>query len=683
MTKDPVCGMDVDESRALSAEKGGRTFYFCSASCRNTFMSPDRELGLLRKKVIISFALALPLATLAMSGQLPWIQFLLATPILWTGRQFFSSGLAAVIKFRAANMDTLIALGTGAAYLDSLAALASGRGHLYFEIAGLLIAFILLGKYLETRARQKTSAALHHLMRLVPERSYVERDGFEIEIPAAQVKTGDIVIVRPGGKIPVDGRVIDGHSSVDESMLTGESLPVEKTPGASVAAGTMNQTGGFRFRATQVGAETALARIIELVQSAQASRAPIQRLADTLSAYFVPSVVGIAFLSLFIWLAAGQSFIFAFTTFISVLIIACPCALGLATPAVIAVASGINARHGVLIKNAAALERMSRINTIIFDKTGTLTRGKPEITDIVSWEEEAGRLLEIAAVCEKRSEHPLAEAILNKAKEQNISVAEPERFTSLTGKGVECVYQGKAYVLGNELLMREHKVSLDASAEQKQRLSQEGKTLLFVARKNQSETHQLIGVIACLDLLKPGAREAVSTLVRMGKKIWMITGDNQETAQAIGQKAGISQILAEVLPQDKFQKVLSLKQRGARVAMVGDGVNDAPALAAADVGVALGSGTDVAMETAEVVLMKNDVKDVVFAFQSAKKAMAKIRQNLFLAFIYNVLGIPIAAGVLYPITGWLLSPLVAGAAMAASSVSVVLNALLLAKKENA
>ncbi len=674
MVKDPVCGMMVDESKAIAAKKDNQTFYFCSVSCRDELLNPDRELQSLKKKVIVSFALSIPLAGIAMTTMdiavLGWVQFFLATPIMWMGRQFFSSGFAAVIKNRAANMDTLVALGTGTAYFYSVFRLLSNHGHLYFEIAGLLIAFILLGKFLEVRSRKKTSEAIQHLMNLVPDKAYVDRGGFEIEVPVSDVRVGDTVIVRPGSRIPVDGEVIDGASSVDESMLTGESIPVEKVKGNKVAAGTINKTGSFRFVAKQVGEDTTIARIIKIVQDAQASRAPIQNLADKVSSYFVPAVVVIALISFGVWLASGASFIFALTAFIAVLIIACPCAIGLATPTAIVVGTGTAAKHGVLVKNAEALEKCEKVNVVIFDKTGTLTKGHPEVTDIVPND---ARVLEIAAVCEKRSEHPLAQAILKAAESRGIHVNDPESFEALTGRGV----RAGNFLLGNETLMKEAAIDIQSLQKERQSLEAQGKTVMFVA-----EGKSLKGIIACADTLKQFSAETVRLLRAMGKEVWMITGDNHRTANAIARQAGIDEkcVLAEVAPQDKAAAVASLKAEGDNfIAMVGDGINDAPALAKADVGIAIGSGTDVAIEAADMILMKSDLRDALFAFELSKKVMSKIRQNLFFAFIYNILGIPIAAGVLYPFTGWLLSPVIAGAAMAASSVSVVTNSLTLRK----
>ncbi|MBI4970637.1 MAG: heavy metal translocating P-type ATPase [Candidatus Omnitrophica bacterium] len=655
--------MMVSEATAISAKKGNQNFYFCSASCRDEFINPDHELKSLKQKTILSFVFGVPLALIAMMEQAGWVQLLLATPIMWAGRDFFVSGSRSVFVNRAANMDTLVAMGTGTAYTYSVVMLVAGGGHFYFEIAGLLIAFILLGKLLEVRSRKKTSEAIHALMNLVPEKAYVSRGGFDLELPVDQVRVDDIVVVRPGSKIPVDGQVLDGESSVDESMITGESIPVEKSKGSKVVAGTINKTGSFRFIAKRVGADTALARIIKLVQEAQASRAPIQNLADKVSSYFVPSVVVIAIVSFLIWILSGASFIFALTTFIAVLIIACPCALGLATPTAVVVATGVAARHGVLVKSAAALEKLANIETLVFDKTGTLTIGRPEVTDIVP---EDNRVLEIAAVCEKRSEHPLAQAILKAASARSIRVNDPETFQSAPGRGV----RAGTFLLGSGRFMAEEGVNVERYEHDRARLENEGKTVIFVAEGTTAK-----GLVACADLPKPEAKEVIRQLKQ---EVWMITGDNHVTARAIARQIGIPEacVIAGVLPEDKAREISKLKN----VAMVGDGINDAPALVKADVGIAIGSGTDVAMETADIILMKNDLRDVLFAFDLSRRTLAKIKQNLFFAFIYNILGIPIAAGVLYSVTGWLLSPVIAGAAMAASSVSVVTNSLTLRKK---
>jgi len=478
---------------------------------------------------------------------------------------------------------------------------------------------------------------------------------------------GEIIIVKPGGKIPVDGTVIEGHSSVDESMVSGESIPVEKKAGDKVVGATINKTGSFKFKAEKIGKDTFLAQVVRLVEEAQGSKAPVEELADKISAIFVPAVVVIALLSFIIWLLAGQGFVFALTTFIAVLIIACPCALGLATPTAVMVGTGLAAEHGILIKNAEALQKASQLKVIVFDKTGTLTRGEPEVTDFTGKE-----ILLLAAVAEKRSEHPLAEAIVKKAKTEGIDVPDPDGFNSISGKGVEAKLKGDTILLGNRTLMKDKNVVFADMENKLNELEAQGKTVMLVAKNNS-----LLGLVAVADTLKQYSKEAVKELHRMGREVVMITGDNKRTGSAIAKQVGIDRVLAEVLPQDKAENIKKLQAEGKRVAMVGDGINDAPALAQADIGIAIGTGTDVAIETGEIVLVKDDLRDVVTAIDLSNYSMRKIRQNLFWAFIYNSLGIPIAAGILYPFTGFLLNPIIAGAAMAFSSVSVVTNSLLM------
>ena len=648
----------------------------------------EKEIRNLRNRFAGSLILSLPLLYYMLHLLFGWplavflmanaaaIELFLATPILFFGSIFFTRGIVSLIKTRTANMDTLVSLGVGAAYLYSLYVSISiwfgnnslGMGDLYYEVAGFLITFILLGKYFEALAKGRTSEAIKKLVGLQPKVAIVVKEGKEVEVPVDEVNVGDIIVVKPGGKVPVDGTVTEGHSSIDESMVTGESIPVEKKTGDKVIGATINKTGSFKFKAEKIGKDTFLAQVVRLVEEAQGSKAPIEELADTISAYFVPAVLVIGLLSFIIWIIAGQSFIFALTAFISVLIIACPCALGLATPTAVMVGTGLGAEHGILIKSATALQLASSINTIVFDKTGTLTNGKPEVTDIIGGSE----LLLFAAIAEKRSEHPLAEAILKKAKEQNIEVPDPQSFNSISGKGVEIKYNGETILLGNRSLFEENKIAVSNMEEKMKELEQQGKTAMLVS-KNGS----LTGLIAVADTLKSNSKDAIEQLKRMGKEIVMITGDNKRTGEAIAKQVGIDRVLAEVLPQDKADNIKKLQAEGKKVAMVGDGINDAPALAQADIGIAIGSGTDVAIETGEIVLVKNDLRDVVTAIKLSSYAMRKIRQNLFWAFVYNILGIPIAAGILYPFFGFLLNPVIAGAAMAMSSVSVVSNSLLM------
>ncbi|MBU0686240.1 MAG: cadmium-translocating P-type ATPase [Candidatus Margulisbacteria bacterium] len=647
----------------------------------------EKEIQNFKNRFMGALVLSLPLLyyMLAMLFNVPipkfmvqhaaTIQFILTTPIMFIGSIFFTRGIVSLVKTRTANMDTLVSLGVGAAYLYSLFVTvniwmgnpAYGMGNLYYEVAGFLLTFILLGKYFEAMAKGKTSEAIKKLMGLQPKTAVVERDGKEIEVAINQVEVGDIIIVKPGGKIPVDGTVIEGHSSVDESMVTGESIPVEKKAGDKVVGATINKTGSFKFKAEKIGKDTFLAQVIRLVEEAQGSKAPVEELADKISAVFVPAVVLIGLVAFVIWLVAGQSFIFALTVFITVIIIACPCALGLATPTAVMVGTGLGAEHGILIKSATALQRAAQLKVIVFDKTGTLTKGEPEVTDLIPKD-----VLLYAAVAEKRSEHPLAEAILKKAKLEKIDVPDPENFNAISGKGVEASLKGEYILLGNRKLMQEKNIPITEQENKIQELESQGKTVMLVAKNNI-----LIGLVAVADTLKKYSKEAVAELHHMGREVVMITGDNQRTGEAIASQVGIDRVLAEVLPQDKADNIKKLQAGGKQVAMVGDGINDAPALAQADIGIAIGTGTDVAIETGEIVLVKDDLRDVVTAIDLSAYSMRKIKQNLFWAFIYNSLGIPIAAGILYPFTGFLLNPIIAGAAMAFSSVSVVSNSLLM------
>jgi P-type Cu+ transporter len=654
----------------------------------------ENEINNLKNRTFIAIGLSIPLLFLAMIAHLlkiplpsfvisnmALIQLLLATPVLIAGSLFYSRGILALLKTKTATMDTLVAIGTGTAYIYSLVIsyfIWTGRegytAHdLYFEVAALLIAFILLGKFLEAIAKGKTSEAIKKLMGLQAKTAIVIRGNKEIEVPIEEVKVGDVIVVKPGQKIPVDGVIVGGHSSVDESMITGESIPVEKKKGDLVIGATINKTGSFNFKATKVGSETALAQIIKLVEDAQGSKAPIQKLADTISAYFVPIVLGIAVLSFLVWYFLGFGLPFALTIFVAVVIIACPCALGLATPTAIMVGTGKGAENGILIKSAEALQKAEKIDTVIFDKTGTLTKGKPEVTDVKSLKGFTEKIvLQYAAIAEKKSEHPLGEAIVKEAKRKKIKLNDPSSFKSITGKGLEANYRGKNILLGNRKLMSERKVSTISIEEELKLLENEGKTAMIVAINKK-----LAGIVAVADTLKENSIEAVQQLHDLGKEVFMITGDNARTANAIAREVGIDKVLAEVLPENKAKEVIKLQKEGKKVAMVGDGINDAPALAQADIGIAIGSGTDVAIESGDIVLIKEDLRDVGRAMDLSKFTMRKIKQNLFWAFFYNSAGIPIAAGVLYPLTGWLLSPIIAGAAMAFSSVSVVSNSLLM------
>ncbi len=654
-------------------------------------------------------------------GFYPFLLWALATPVqFWAGWSFYTSGLGA-LRHRTANMHTLIALGTTVAYgysaavvlINALAPQALSAAGIqpavYFDTAAIIIALILLGRYLETKARSRTSEAIRRLMGLRPATARVVRDGQEVDLPVAEVVLNDVILVRPGGKIPVDGQVVDGHSSVDESMLTGESMPVEKTPGQLVFGATLNKTGAFRFRATKVGRDTVLAQIIRLVEEAQGSKAPIQRLADQVSAWFVPAVIAIALAAFLFWwlLGPAPALTYATLVLVAVLIIACPCALGLATPTAIIVGTGRGAERGVLIRSAQALEIAHRVTTVVLDKTGTLTQGRPVVTDIVLATPANGAgeippnpplrkggtkgfdesdLLRLAASAEHGSEHPLGEAIVREAQARGVALEQAAHFQAIPGQGIEARLNGATVHLGNLALMQAQGVALDGLADQAQALAAQGKTPMFLAANGLAR-----GIIAVADTLKPTSLEGVQQLQRLGLEVVMLTGDNRRTAQAIARQLGVDQVEAEVLPQDKVAVVRRLQAQGKVVAMVGDGINDAPALALADVGIAMGTGTDVAMESADITLMRGDVRGVSTAIALSRRTIGAIRQNLFWAFFYNVLLIPVAAGVLYPVFHALggvpsglefffgqqgfLNPVLAALAMALSSVTVVTNSL--------
>ena len=587
-------------------------------------------------------------------------------------------------------MDTLVAIGTSSAFIYSLYTTInlirnagvsmemhmSHHHQLYFESAGIIIALILLGKFLESRSKGKTSEAIKKLMGLQPKTAIIMVDDKEVEVSIDEVLVGDIVVVKPGEKIPVDGKIVFGHTSIDESMLTGESMPVEKIVGDSVTGASINKNGLIRFEATKVGKDTALAQIIKLVEDAQGTKAPIAKLADTVAGYFVPAVITIAVVAALLWAIIGkENTTFVLTIFISVLVIACPCALGLATPTAIMVGTGKGAENGILIKSSVALELAHKVDTVIFDKTGTITEGKPKVTEIITYGDyEEDYILKLAASAEKGSEHPLGEAIVRYANEKNIDLINVEKFNSVTGKGINAVIDNKKINLGNVKMMEDLNISLDIVENKYDELAKQGKTPMFISIENE-----LAGIIAVADVVKESSKRAVELLHNLGIKVAMVTGDNKNTAQAIASQVGIDIVLAEVLPEDKSNEVKKLQAEGNFVAMVGDGINDAPALAASDIGIAIGSGTDVAIESADIVLMKNDLMDVPTAIKLSKDTIRNIKQNLFWAFGYNTIGIPVAAGVLYIFGGPLLNPMIAAAAMSLSSVSVVSNALRLRK----
>jgi Cu+-exporting ATPase len=695
MAKDPICGMVVDKATALKSERAGRAYYFCSVGCQRTFESPEAELKSMRTRVTIALTGVLLLAILRAAAflalaagativtwapipALPWFTwgmwlFILVTPVQFIGGWSFYVGSWNAIKTRTINMDFLIALGTSVAYLYSVAVIffpwvlpvAVEERDVYFEVSAVIIAFVLLGKYMEEMIKKRSSAAVRKLMDLKPATASVVREGVEMKVQAETVMADEVVIVRPGEKVPTDGVVLEGVSAVDESMLTGESMPVEKAPGAQVIGGTLNRTGLFRFRTTRVGAETALAQIIKMVEEAQASSAPIQRIADQVTGYFVPAVVGVAVFSFAGWWLVGN-FPQGLLSFIAVLIIACPCALGIATPAALMVGVGKGAEGGILIRGGEVLERAQKLTAVVFDKTGTLTRGEPNVTDIIPLgTHQETEVLRLAAAVEAGSEHPLGEAIVRAATHRGLDLPKVTGFEAIPGHGIRGEVDAQKVLLGNRRLLRREGIDPAPAEGAMTRLESEGKTAMLVARDGT-----LAGIVAVADTLKPEAKEAVAALRREGVEVILLTGDNQRTADAIAREVGIDRVIADVLPADKARVVQDLQKQGKVVAMVGDGVNDAPALAAADIGIAIGSGSDVAKETGGIILVKNDVRDVVAGIRLSRATMTKIKQNLFWAFIYNTVGIPVAA------LGFL-NPIIAAAAMALSSLSVIVNSALL------
>ena len=697
--KDPICGMVVDKATSLKTERAGRSYYFCSVGCQKTFESPETELKSMRLRVMIALTGVLALAIMRAGAflalatgativtwvpipALPWFTwgvwlFLLVTPVQFIGGWSFYKGAWSAIRSRSINMDFLIALGTTVAYFYSVAVLffpevlpvKVEERDVYFEVSAVIIAFVLLGKYMEEIIKKHSSAAVRKLLDLKPATAHVVRDGQEMEVPAESVMVGETVVVRPGEKIPTDGTVLEGNSSVDESMLTGESMPVEKSTGAAVIGGTLNRTGLFRFNATRVGAETALAQIIKLVEEAQASSAPIQRLADKVTGYFVPAVVGTAVLAFAGWWLMGN-FPQGLLAFIAVLIIACPCALGIATPAALMVGVGRGAESGILIRGGEILERAQNLDTVVFDKTGTLTRGEPTVTDILplaGLDLDEQTVLRYAAAVELGSEHPLGEAIVRAARHRNLDIPAVSGFEAIPGHGIRGEAGSRKLLLGNRRLFAQESIETMSAEDLLTRLESEGKTAMLIGVDGV-----LAGIVAVADTLKPEAQEAVNALKGIGVEVILLTGDNQRTANAIAAELGITRVIAEVLPSDKAKVIQDLQKQGKVVAMVGDGVNDAPALAAADIGIAIGSGSDVAKETGGIILVKNDVRDVVTGINLSRATMRKIKQNLFWAFIYNAIGVPIAA------FGFL-NPIIAAAAMALSSLSVIVNSALLKK----
>ena len=611
------------------------------------------------------------------AGTFALTQLILTVPVVFLGREFFKVGFRALFKGHP-NMDSLVALGTSAAFLYSLVAtigIIMGNTdlamELYYESAAVILTLITLGKYFEALSKGKTSEAIKKLMGLAPKKASVIRNELEVEVTIDEVQVGDIIIVKPGEKMPVDGVVVEGITSVDEAMLTGESIPVEKTIGDAIIGASINKNGTIQYKATKVGKDTALSQIIKLVENAQGSKAPIAKLADIISGYFVPIVIVLAVLSGLAWYLAGESGVFALTIAISVLVIACPCALGLATPTAIMVGTGKGAEHGVLIKSGGALEKTHKIQTIVFDKTGTITEGKPVVTDIVTVNDLAEEdLLILAASAEKGSEHPLGEAIVHGAENKGLTFLKIQSFNALPGHGIEVNIENQSILLGNKRLMLDRGISLDLVEMTADTLAGEGKTPMYIAKDGQ-----MAGIIAVADTVKENSLKAIEKLHKMGLEVAMITGDNKRTAEAIAKQVGIDRVLSEVVPEEKANEVKKLQAEGKIVAMVGDGINDAPALAQADIGIAIGTGTDVAMESADIVLMRSDLMDVPTAVELSKATIKNIKENLFWAFGYNVLGIPIAMGFLHVFGGPLLNPMLAGAAMSFSSVSVLINAL--------
>ena len=692
MATDPVCGMYVDETTStLTAVVRGRKSYFCSETCLETFTAPEKEMARLKRLIAFSLGVGLPMFVVTFGQGLGWwlmgldeavnlVFFILATPVQFVAGWRFYRGTWDAFRNRSANMDVLIAIGTTAAwgysavvtFLPLLGFVLADKGT-YYDTAAVIIGLILLGKYFEEIAKGRASDAIRKLMDLAPRTARVVRNGREEEIPIELVQVDDLFVVRPGERVPVDGVIVEGFSAIDESMVTGESIPVDKEVGDTAIGATINKTGLLKIKATRVGADTTLNQIIKLVEDAQVARAPIQKLVDRVSSVFVPAVVAIATFTFFWWfIPLGQSIAHSLIFFIAVLIIACPCALGIATPAAIMVGTGKGAENGLLIKGGEYLEKAHKLTTVVFDKTGTLTKGKPSVTDVAPLGPfSEAEILHLAGSAEKGSEHPLGEAVVRAATERSPALEDPREFEAIPGHGIRARIGGRAILLGNRKLMSSAGIPVDAAELVLQGMEGEGKTAMILAVDGK-----LAGVIAVADTLKDHSVDAVRALKAMGIEVLMLTGDNRRTAEAIARQAGVDRTIAEVLPGQKAEKIKELQIQGKVVAMVGDGINDAPALAQSDVGIALGSGTDVAMEAGGIVLIKDDLRDVVASIQLSRRTVQKIRQNLFWAFFYNTALIPLAAGVLAGI-GIVLNPILAGAAMGFSSVSVVMNSMTL------
>ena len=690
MAKDPICGMFVEEKTdSIRHAIEGREYFFCSNQCLDEFSEPEKELRKLKKQVGLSIALTIPIVILTFFqifslATSHYIMLVLATSVqFWIGWRFYR-GLWDGIKAKASNMDSLIAVGTSVAYLYS-AVVTILIGHfpfesVYFETATVIITLILLGKLLESRTKEKASSAVRKLLDLQPRTAKVIREGQEVEIPVEQIQEEEILMIRPGEKIPTDGIVIEGSSSIDESAITGESLPVDKSVGSEVIGSTINKSGLLKIKATKVGQDTVLSQIISLVDDARMGKAKMQKMVDQVAKYFVPAVIIIAISAGLGWyFVGGIGFTYSLLAFVSVIIIACPCALGIATPAALMMGTGKGAENGILFKGGEYLEIAKKVKTIVFDKTGTLTQGRPSVTDVIDLSGIGEKeLLRLAAVAELGSEHPLGQAVVKKAKDDGMIISSPDSFEALSGHGLRAVYADHVILIGNRKLMDENKISVPEKIDSMlQNLETEGKTATLV-----SIDDKLSGIIALADTVKQNAREAIDSLRKSGIEIIMLTGDNERTARAISSKLGIIRVISQVLPHQKEEVISKLKSEGKVVAMVGDGINDAPALAKADLGIAIGSGTDVAKETGGIILIKSDLRDVVTALDLGKKTVSKIKQNLFWAFAYNAGLIPVAAGVLVPFVGvgmfgWL--PMLAGGAMALSSVTVVSNSILLGR----
>jgi P-type Cu+ transporter len=698
MAKDPVCGMFVEEKHdAIRHTVEGKEYFFCSTQCLNEFTAPEVELRKLKIITIVSIALTIPIALFTYVMLLPkeinnYVLLALAIPVqFWAGWRFYK-GTWDAIKARASNMDTLIAIGTTTAFLYSaVVTILPGLfpfEAVYFETAAIIITLILIGRLLETRTKEKASSAVRKLLDLQPRMARIirrngeEEQEKEEEVPIEQVQEGDIFVVRPGESMATDGIVTQGSSSVDESAITGESIPVEKSAGSEIIGATINRSGLLKVKSTKVGQDTVLSQIIALVQEARTGKAPMQRMADQIAKYFVPAVVLVAIASAAGWYFIGDiGLTFSLLAFVSVIIIACPCALGIATPAALMIGTGKGAENGILFKGGEYLEVAKKVRTVVFDKTGTLTNGRPEVTDIIALSSDIGEqeLLRLAAIAEAGSEHPLGQAVIKKAKDRGLIVNNPESFKAIPGHGLKAGYAGHTILIGNTKLMADNRIGLMEQSVDSimTELQKEGKTATFV-----SIDEKLSGIIAMADTVKEHAHEAIVSLKNLGIEVIMLTGDNERTSKAIASKLGIEKVIPQVLPDQKEEVIVRLQSEGKIVAMVGDGINDAPALARADLGIAIGSGTDVAKETGGIILIKGDVRDVVTAFQLGRKTVSKIKQNLFWAFAYNTGLIPVAAGALVPIFGaemyaWL--PFLAAAAMAMSSVSVVGNSLLLGR----